>query len=110
MNRQIKEALETLTAAVRSGEEYKNYRSLRESIDNQPEKKNRLDSFRRMQYEACMEEDGGFEKAEELFLIKQELEKDPECRDFLFWENVFCSEIQKISETVLMLADVDVPR
>lgn len=109
MNEQAKKALDDLVYAIKSGEEYENYQRLRKTLENQAEKTKRLNDFRKARYEACLEADGGFEKMENLFRMKQEIEKDRECRDYLFWENAFCQEIRKINEVILELADMDIP-
>lgn len=109
MNDQVKKALENLMDTVRTSEEYICYRNAKETLKSQPEKMSRLSEFRKLRYQACREEDGGFEKAESLLHLQKEIEKDRECREYLFWENIFCMEIRKISEAVLELADVDVP-
>lgn len=109
MNEQVKKALEDLIFAIKSGEEYENYVSLRKALKKQPEKVEKLNAFRKERFLACLEADGGFGKMEELLIQKQEIEKDRECKEFLAWENEFCQEIRKITEEILSLVDLSIP-
>lgn len=109
MNEQVKKALDELSDAIQSAEAYKNYQRLQHIMESQPEKYERLNVFRKAQYEASLLEDGGFEKSEELLSLQQELEKDRECREYLYWETVVCREIRKINDKILELVQVDIP-
>lgn len=92
------QALDDLIVSIRTTQEYQDYQTAKGEIKKRPDLKNRLDEFRRKNFEVqnSDEKDGLFEKMEALEQEYGEFWSNPFVEDFLDSELAFCRMVQEI--------------
>ena len=98
MEPEIMKETDVLIHRIVSSEVYKEYRQSLEKVEQYPELKERLDSFRTRNYEVQtnMPEGASFEELDDLDREKRELTQNPLLKEFLAAELALCRMMQEV--------------
>ncbi len=94
---EIDKELDQLIGAVLRSDVYREYLLQKENVKSQPGLKERVDDFRRRNYELQMSMENGFDKMDQLEQQFEELLDNPDVSAFLDAELAFCRMIQHIN-------------
>ena len=95
---QLDEAVEQLVEVIRASEDYQEYHKQLEKVKQYPELKEKIDEFRRRNFELQCSPDYAFDKMEQFELEYREFQEDPLVSDFLAAELAFCRMVQDIEQ------------
>lgn len=106
---EMKDAMRQFLAALKETETYKNYERYKELLSQNPELKQKVDSYREKNYVFQQRCNGDviFEEADNLLREMAELEKEPLVHEFLRNELAYCKMIQNIKDYFLNAISVD---
>lgn len=104
---QLDEAVEQLIEVIRASEDYQEYRRQLEKVKQYPELKEKIDEFRRRNFELQCSPDYAFDKMEQFELEYRELRDDPLVSDFLAAELAFCRLMQHVSGRIVEAVDFE---
>lgn len=93
----IDSALECLITAVLDSEEYREYDTQRNKVNQHPELKAQIDEYRKRNYQLQTSDDNAFDKIEAFEKEYSALRENPLASDFLAAELDFCRMMQDIN-------------
>ncbi len=93
----VDEALEQLIDAILNSDTYRRYDAQRNLVKQEPGLKERIDEFRRRNYELQNGSDYAFDKLDEFEREYADFRENPLVSDFLATELAFCRMIQDIN-------------
>ena len=107
----IEENIENLLEAVRRSDVYQEYQKQSRRLNQNPELKNRVDTFREENFRFQNESDKErlFPDVEDVIRESAQLRKNPEVNAYLDAELALCRLVQKICRSVTEGIDIDVP-
>lgn len=106
---EMKEAMQQFIAALKDTETYKNYERYKNLLSQNPELKQKVDSYREKNFlfQRNCNGDVIFEESDRLLREMEEIRKDPLVHEFLKDELAYCKMIQKIKDYFLETISVD---
>ncbi len=109
MEPEIMKETDVLIHRIVSSQVYREYRQSLEKVEQYPELKERLDSFRTRNYElqTSMPEGASFEELDDLDREKRELTQNPLLAEFLAAELALCRMMQEIMNKLVVSLDFE---
>ncbi len=99
---ELQNELDEFIAKIESSKTYREYETKKNELCQQPELKQRVDEYRRRNFELQTKEDHGnlFEEIERFQKENEDLRNIPLVNDFLASELAFCRMVQEITTTI----------
>lgn len=107
----IEENIKNLLEAVRRSDVYQEYQKQSRRLNQNPELKNRVDTFRgeNFRFQNESDKESMFSDVEDVIRESAQLRKNPEVNAYLDAELALCRLVQKICRSVTEGIDIDVP-
>lgn len=106
----LEECQEQLLEAIRESSQYRMFAQCKDRLEGMPEKKEKIDAFRRRVF-LLQNESDAFDRPGEmsgLFREREELIRDPLIADYLASELSLCRLLQRICLDVMGIADLQI--
>lgn len=98
---QVDETVDTLASALLVSEEYLEYKKQLDQVKQFPELKEKIDEYRRRNYELQYSPDLAFDKIDRFEREYRKFREDPLVSDFLTAELALCRLLQNINDRLM---------